>query len=243
MDFNLKYKAYGERSILIEWPNEINEIILEDVLIFKNSIADNYIKELVEINNAYNSILIICKFTIDNINDEILALKSIYFNRKKVGHRSQLLWKIPVCYDAFFGIDLEEISAQKRLSKSAIIKLHSQAIYTVFFVGFLPGFLYLGGLDNQLHFSRKSSPRMEVKKGAVAIGEYQTGIYPNASPGGWNIIGNSPIDFFDVSKDEPCFAKSGDKIQFYPISLNEHKAISELVVYGDYELESEVING
>ena len=100
----------------------------------------------------------------------------------------------------------------------------------------------MGGLDESLHIPRKSTPRLHVEKGAVAIGGNQTGIYPNESPGGWNIIGNSPLNFFDVSKENPCFAKAGDRVQFYPISLETYKNIKTLVEAGVYQLESENVN-
>lgn len=241
--FQLTYKPYGERSILVEWPPEINENILQDVLNFKLNIQNNYIKSKIQVTSAYNSILITYNTTIDNINDEVLSLKSIYSSKKHTSKSTGMLWKIPVCYDDEFALDLSELSIEIKLSKSKIIELHSDTIYTVYFIGFLPGFLYLGGLDKSLHFPRKSTPRQLIKKGAVAIGANQTGIYPNESPGGWNIIGNSPISFFDASKDMPCFAKAGDKIQFVPISVMEYQNISTLVKEGVYQIESEVIDG
>ena len=138
-------------------------------------------------------------------------------------------------------MDLDEISKEKGLTKQEIIQLHSETIYTVYFIGFLPGFLYLGGLDESLHMPRKSSPRLQIIKGAVAIGENQTGVYPSSSPGGWNIIGNSPINFFDVTKDKPCFAKAGDKIQFRSISYKQHSDLTVLVKEAVYQIESEVL--
>jgi inhibitor of KinA len=146
-------------------------------------------------------------------------------------------WQIPVCYNDEFGIDLEFVSKQKSLTKTQIIQRHSQVNYRVFFIGFLPGFLYLGGLDKSLHIPRKSSPRLAVKKGAVAIGGSQTGIYPGVSPGGWNIIGNSPISFFDVTKEQPCFAKAGDFIQFKSVSIEEYRDIKEQVIRGVYKIQ------
>jgi len=240
--FQLTYKPFGERSILVEWPSEIHENILNDVLIFKNKLQNKNIELEVEVKSAYNSLLITYDITIENINDKIQALKALYLSKNDSQKKHDRLWKIPVCYDDEFALDLKEICNQKKLSKKDIIELHSETIYTVYFIGFLPGFLYLGGLDERLYFPRKSTPRQIIKKGAVAIGGNQTGVYPNESPGGWNIIGNSPIDFFDASKDIPCFAKAGDKIQFVPISINEYNNISVLVKEGVYQLESEVIN-
>ena len=227
---------------MVEWPSKIDESILSDVLRFKEILQKEYIKEKVYINSAYNSLLITYKFTINNIYDKISDLKTYYSVTESIIKPALRQWRIPVCYDDVFGIDLDELSEEFNLSKSEIIELHSRSNYTVFFVGFLPGFLYLGGLDERLHFPRKKTPRLKVLKGAVAIGGKQTGIYPNESPGGWNIIGNSPINFFDVNKEVPCFAQSGDKISFYRVSKEEYDDIKALVEAGVYQLESEVID-
>nr|WP_321235665.1 5-oxoprolinase subunit PxpB [uncultured Psychroserpens sp.] len=243
MDFELTYRQFSERSILVEWPSEITENMLHDVLNFKNHLLNSNIKSLVQINNAYNSLLIIYDITIDKLNNEVYALNALYSSRASILKPAFKLWKIPVCYDDEFALDLIEISEEKRLSKSKIIKLHYEAIYTVFFIGFLPGFLYLGGLNKQLYFPRKKSPRQRIKKGAVAIGGEQTGIYPNVSPGGWSIIGNSPVELFKLNDDIPCFANAGDKIQFFPISNAEHSAILSQIASGAYQIESEVIDG
>ncbi|TVZ59521.1 inhibitor of KinA [Flavobacteriaceae bacterium MAR_2010_105] len=242
-DFNLTYKPYGERSILVEWPSKIDENILTDILKFKNTVDKNYDKQKVQIKSAYNSILITYDFSIENVNTEISTLKYLYSTKIQNTLPEKQLWKIPVCYDNAFALDLEEISMQKGLSKTEIIKLHSKPIYTVYFIGFLPGFLYLGGLDERLITPRKSTPRLQVRKGDVGIGGSQTGIYPNQSPGGWHVIGNSPISFFDASKEIPCFAKAGDNIQFVPIDLETFHRIEVEVKAGDYKVESEVLNG
>ena len=241
--FKLTYKQYGERSILIEWPSRIDKNILTDVIFFKEKAEKLLFKEIIEIKSAYSSILINYSLTIENIYDKISALKSIYSSDINLILKPSLLWKIPVCYDDEFGIDLDAISSHKEVPKQDIIRMHFDAIYTIFFIGFLPGFLYLGGLNDAISFPRKSTPRLQIIKGAVAIGENQTGIYPSQSPGGWNVIGNSPIDFFDINKKTPCFASPGDKIQFYPITLKKHSDIVTLVNAGVYQMESEVLRG
>ena len=113
--------------------------------------------------------------------------------------------------------------------------MHTSSQYLVYFLGFQPGFLYLGGLDSRLHNPRRSNPRLRVDRGAVAIGGEQTGIYPQDSPGGWNIIGKSPVDFFDVSKSRPCFAKAGDYVQFKPVDVATFDEISKEVKQRDYK--------
>ncbi len=242
MAFNVTYKPFGERAILVEWPPKIDGLILQDIIKFKTTIANNNIESIVDLKSAYNSLLIVYDVVCRNFENEVNLLKKLYKSPNSNHVILSRLWKIPVCYDTDFGIDLDAISVEKKLSKTEIIKRHSQAIYTVYFIGFLPGFLYLGGLDDLLYVPRKSTPRLKIEKGAVAIGGHQTGVYPIESPGGWNIIGNSPIVFFDVSKEEPCFAKSGDKIQFHEISLKEYKNIKTLVEAGVYQLEREVID-
>lgn len=242
MAFNLTYKPFGERSILVEWPAIIDETILKDIIAFKTAIEENNIKSIVELKSAYNSLLISYNVVCRNFENEVNWLKNSYKSLDFDNDRVSVLWKIPVCYDAVFAIDLEAISLEKKLSKETIIKQHSQAVYTVYFIGFLPGFLYLGGLDESLCVPRKSTPRLQIEKGAVAIGGNQTGVYPIVSPGGWNIIGNSPIEFFNPKLKQPCFAKAGDKIVFEPISLNEYKDIKALVEAGVYQLGSEVLH-
>lgn len=242
MDYNLVFKSFGECSILIEWPQIIDKNILYDVLALKETIQKKHIKELVNVVNAYNSLLIVydsIKFDFEHcVND----LKEVYNSRKSVKTSTFNLWKIPVCYDVFFGFDIEELANAKNLSTADIIKLHSSTNYTIYFIGFLPGFLYLGGLNKVLHTPRRATPRLKIEKGAVAIGGEQTGVYPSQSPGGWNIIGNSPIDFFNIKKEVPCFATSGDQIQFYSISKKEHTYIKAQLEAGVYQIESEVIH-
>ena len=238
----MTYKPFGKHAILIEWPAIIDENILENVLKFKNVILKNNSKVIVDVINAYNSLTIFYHTTIENIDSEILALKSIFEMLDSSNEMKNMLWKIPVCYDEKFGVDLEEISRRNKLKNNDIVSLHSKPIYTVYFIGFLPGFLYLGGLDEKLHFPRKATPRLKVEKGAVGIGGEQTGVYPQESAGGWNIIGNSPIEFFDRKKEHPCFAQAGDKVEFIPIDLKTHEEIANLVAYKRYHIESEVLN-
>ncbi|MBC3846176.1 5-oxoprolinase subunit PxpB [Winogradskyella echinorum] len=238
MLYHLQYSRFNECSVLIEWPELINEDILKNILNFKNKIENSHIKHLLEVINTYSSILIIYKRAIDNVNDEILRLRDVYSGLSGLDISIDKTWHIPVCYDSEFAVDLDQFSKAKYLSNSEIIRLHSQTIYTVYFIGFLPGFLYLGGLDSKLFFDRKSTPNLSVKKGSVAIGGKQTGIYPQDSPGGWHVIGNSPIDLFNSNNKTPCFIKAGDKIQFKPISISDYNSIKESVCSSTFDLNS-----
>ncbi|ANI90419.1 hypothetical protein A9P82_14670 [Arachidicoccus ginsenosidimutans] len=139
---------------------------------------------------------------------------------KAVLKAEERLIKIPVCYDEIFAPDLKNLSIKKEMTVDKIIAIHSSKVYNVYMIGFLPGFPYLGEVDDAIAFERKKQP-VNVAEGSVGIAGKQTGIYPVGSPGGWQIIGRTPVKIFDPQNEEPCFLKAGDKIQFYSISKNE----------------------
>lgn len=232
--FNLVYKPFGNRAILVEWPPKIDPKIQEDVWFFKNLIEQNCIKSILEIIAAYNSITIIYISTIENSYSEISALKTLYKGENCVVRQDAKVWKIPVCYHIDLAPDLVSLSVVKKLSIEQIINLHTAPLYSVCFIGFLPGFLYLSGLDNLLSIERKTTPDKYIPKGAVAIGGGQTGIYPMDSPGGWHVIGNSPLNFFNVKNQNPCFASVADKIKITPIGKDDYFAIKNAVENGDF---------
>lgn len=240
--YKLTYKRFSETSILIQWPQIIGPKILEDLLLFKTYLLNSDRQSISQITNAYNSLLISYDSHLSSFEDEIFYLESIYASRTNIEETKHKLWKIPVCYDTVFGLDLEEICNTKKICNSELIHLHSEVVYKVYFIGFLPGFLYLGGLNECLFMPRKESPRQHIEKGSVAIGGEQTGIYPNASPGGWNIIGNSPIDFFNPKFPNPCFASAGDSLQFFAVDFETHHKILSEVQNGTYIIESEVLD-
>ena len=128
---------------------------------------------------------------------------------------------IPVCYEQEFGWDLEHVARHAKLHWKQVVDLHCSVEYRVHCVGFTPGFPYLGGLPGQLATPRKDAPRKEVPSGAVAIGGSQTGIYPVKSPGGWNVIGRTPLRLFDSRKNPPAFLQAGDRVRFRAITRKE----------------------
>jgi inhibitor of KinA len=133
---------------------------------------------------------------------------------------------IPVCYGGAFGPDLEELAGLHQLGVTDVIKLHTSAIYTVYMIGFVPGFAYLGGMDERLATPRKASPRPAIPAGAVGIAGQQTGVYPLQTPGGWQIIGQTPLKLFDATKPQPSLLKAGDKVVFKPINLKEFNKLT-----------------
>lgn len=229
MKFQLTYKLFGRSAILVEWPANISQDIIQDIIFFERQIKE--IGPVLDTIIAYNSLLVRFPKNVTDQENIINKLKKIYKASSYLINQDQFLWQIPVCYDVSFGIDLEEIAYKKKCSVADIIKWHTEGDYLVYFIGFQPGFLYLGGLHQNLHVPRKSNPRVRVDKGSVGIGGSQTGIYPQNSSGGWNIIGKSPLNFFNMKASNPCFAKPGDRIQFVSVDLHTF-----------YQIEKEVTN-
>lgn len=125
---------------------------------------------------------------------------------------------IPVCYEPEFGFDLKTLSKAKKLSVNQVIELHTGQTYRVYMLGFLPGFAYMGIIDERIAAPRLSTPRKHVITGSVGIAGNQTGIYPLDSPGGWNIIGRTPVNLFDSSAEKPALFQPGDEVKFYAIT-------------------------
>lgn len=131
---------------------------------------------------------------------------------------------VPVCYAKKFSFDLEEMALQKKVPAEEIVRLHTEKTYRVYMIGFLPGFPYMGKVDEHIATPRKSNPRTFVPAGSVGIAGAQTGIYPLASPGGWNIIGRTPWKLFNPSKAEPVLLQPGDSVTFVSITEDEFES-------------------
>jgi len=134
--------------------------------------------------------------------------------------------EVPVCYEGEFAPDLNDVAEHTGLAPDEIIRRHSDATYRVACVGFTPGFPYLSGLPPELATPRRSSPRKEIPAGAVAIGGTQTGVYPRKSPGGWNIVGRTPLRLFDVERQSPALLHAGDQVRFRQISRSQFEKLS-----------------
>ena len=135
--------------------------------------------------------------------------------------------EVPVCYGDKFGPDLEEVAALHNMSVEEVVRLHRAPVYQVYMIGFTPGFAYLGGLDHRLHTPRKSEPRKKVAAGSIGIADQQTGIYPIDSPGGWRLIGRTPLVLFDPAREQPFFLRAGDFVRFRPITGEEFEKHSD----------------
>jgi len=192
---------------------DIEEDVLNSIHKTSRLIEGGQINSLVDIIPAYDSITLI-------FNSSKVKLESILSNLSKIedsfSERISTTHEISVCYEK--GLDWEDIKTATGLSKSEIVSIHTSSEYTVAMIGFLPGFIFLEGLDERIHTPRKSNPRIAVPKGSVGIGGSQTGLYSLESPGGWQILGRTPQEFFDVEENPPSSVKAGDTVRFISIS-------------------------
>lgn len=138
--------------------------------------------------------------------------------------KNDRLIKVPVNYN---GVDLAYMASIHNLTVDEVIKLHVETVYHIYMNGFLPGFAYMGTVNEKIATARKVQPRLKVRAGSVGIAGTQTGIYPFDSPGGWQIIGTTPLKIFDKTNDDPCLLKAGDSVQFFAIDKNEFDQLNE----------------
>ena len=154
----------------------------------------------------------------------------------KAGEERKKVFEIPVCYGGEFGPDIATIAEHAGLSEQEVIELHSSRDYLIYMLGFLPGFCYLGGLDERIFTPRLASPRLKIDAGSVGIGGSQTGIYPLDSPGGWQLMGKTPVKTYDPDREVPILFEAGNYIRFVPVSEEEFYRIKELVDKNEYQV-------
>ena len=206
-----------------------------DILGFREYLLKKHLLEPGwELIPVYHSLTLINRMKEVNVAELIGVLPKWYAQRK--GKRSPRTrhWVLPVCYDTEFAPDLEEVSERLGMAPEELIEAHTAQPYRVYGIGFLPGFLYLGGIPERLKLTRRDEPRLHVAAGSVGLAGEQTGIYPQTSPGGWHIIGSCPVPLFVPEKNPPCVVAPGDQIRFKAISRAEydlHKIEGEIGIY------------
>ena len=217
----------GDSAVLVRFGEQISESINRQVISLRNNLESKHIQGVTETIPAYASLLVI-------YNPLILSYKNIFRKIRKIlaepesetDTKSRTI-TIPVCYDLSFGLDLKEVSAHTRLSTEEIIRIHTASTYHVFMLGFTPGFPYLGETDQKISCPRKSTPRQIVPEGSVGLAGRQTGIYPIESPGGWQIIGRTPLKIFNPGSTNIFPIQTGDLIRFKAIDLKEFEELSK----------------
>lgn len=234
-----KISPVGDSAIRIEFGKEINintyyhiQLFMQ---IFKESKSDFH-KEIIpsfaSVTIEYDAMTIMKRIKKENTNSsknpfewvrqqiELLLLQDI----EDVNFEKKII-EIPVCYGEAFGPDLQYVASYHNMTVEEVIKKHSEEEYLVYMLGFAPGFPFLGGLNSEIATPRKLTPRLKIEAGSVGIAGNQTGVYPIETPGGWQIIGRTPVDLFRPNNESPTLLKAGVWIRFKPITPREFNSI------------------
>lgn len=214
----------GDQALVVEFGQEISEELNRKVQILNQKITDRKIEGIVETVPTFRSLLVTYDPAVIGFQKLKQILEKIPADVDMSGDQGHHVVEIPVCYGGEFGEDLPDVAAHAGLSEEEVIRLHSEKEYNIYMLGFLPGFPYLGGLDPRLHTPRLANPRTKIPAGSVGIGGEQTGIYPLDSPGGWRLIGRTPLKLYDPDREEPFLYQDGDYIRFVPITREEYEA-------------------
>ncbi len=213
----------GDRGLLVEFGDEISREINEKVRRMALVVQDDIREGIVEVVPTYRSLLIIYNPLLLPVEDLKERLTRIEEGLQQAPLPEPKLTRIPAVYGGHYGPDLEEVARYHQISPERVIQLHCSKPYLIYMIGFMPGYPYLGELPEELVTPRLKTPRLVVPKGSVAIAQRQTGIYSMESPGGWQILGRTPVELFDPGRNPPALLKMGDLVQFYQISEREFK--------------------
>ncbi len=229
-----RYLTAGDKAIVLEFGNEISREVNLLARKMYYCVNNKNIEGIEEIVPTYCSLIIYYnpqKATYANL---VQQLKNLEKSVTEIILPIAYVTEIPVLYGGEYGPDLEFVAKHNKLSIKEVIKIHTQKEYFIYMLGFSPGFAYLGGMSDKIAAPRLEKPRIKVLGGSVGIAGEQTGIYPIESPGGWQIIGRSPVKLFDPQKEPPFLLKSGNYIKFCPIDWEQFKEIEKKVSEGNY---------
>ena len=224
----------GDSALNLQFAQEISPETSTMIRVAAENLAEHHIPGITETVPTFCS-LMVCYDPLIIGYDELV--KYLTFTLQDIGiprKQKRRIVEIPVCYGGEFGPDLPNVAKHAGISEQEVIKLHTQSDYLIDMLGFMPGFAYLGGLDNRIHTPRLDIPRTRIPAGSVGIGGAQTGIYPLESPGGWQLIGRSPIRPYDPLRKEPILYEAGDYLRFVSISEEEYNNIEARIAADSY---------
>lgn len=236
-----KFLPCGDCGITVNFGNEINEDTNKLVTAFTAAAENTDIYGVIEYIPAFCSATVIYDPLKTNQKELIKQLKKALKHSSGGSAFKPLLYKIPVCYDEEFSPDIESVEKITGLSRDEIINIHTSRDYPIYMLGFLPGFAYLGGMDERIAAPRLETPRVKIPRGSVGIGGSQTGIYPSDSPGGWRLIGKTPVRVYDSRKENPILYRAGDYIRFVKITKEEFYKLDKECESGNYTAECEEV--
>jgi KipI family sensor histidine kinase inhibitor len=233
----LRFLSAGERALVVEFGDRVDRSLSDQVLRLNAIIASSALGGVVETVPTFRSVMVHYDPLVTsraNLEQAITGL----LDRRESPRAAARLWHVPVCYEGEFAPDLTDVARRIGLSPDEVVMLHSDMQFHIYMLGFLPGFPYMGDLPQQLVLPRRPDPRLRVPAGSISIATSLTAIYPYQSPGGWHLIGTTPIRLFDAERARPALLAPGDAVRFQPIDPASFASIRRAVENRSYEAES-----
>ena len=231
----VRYLVAGDSAVCVEFGNEISPEINKKIRAFKIAVEKSDIPGIVETVPTYRSLLV-------HYHPEVIGFKALTEKfYKLMGSLSSIpippptVIEIPVLYGGEMGPDIENVAEHNHKTVEEVIKIHTSEEYLIYMIGFIAGFKYLGGMSKEIATPRLKSPRVKIEGGSVGIAGEQTGIYPVASPGGWQLIGRTPLKLYDADREKPVLLEAGQYIKFAAVTEEEYKKIEKEVEDGTYK--------
>ena len=233
----VRFLSAGDRALVVEFGDHIDRVLSERVLGLNTAIGAHPPPGVIETVPTFRSLTVYYDPLLTSRKQLEKAIAGLLGREDSpsVGARS---WRLPVCYEGEFAPDLAEVGRLTGMTQDQVVGLHSGTRVHVYMLGFLPGFPYMGDLPNKLSLPRRADPRLRVPAGSISIATSLTAIYPYESPGGWHLIGATPIRLFDPERVQPALLAPGDAVEFMPVDATSFSSIRRAVENRSYEPES-----
>jgi inhibitor of KinA len=234
-----RFLASGDTALVVEFGDCIDRRVSEQVLGLAGRIRRAALAGVIEIVPTFRSLMVHYDPARSSAAELTTAIEALIIGETPFVQAR--LWRVPVCYEGELAPDLPDVAAQTGMTTEGVVALHSTTRYYVYMIGFLPGYPYMGDLPGPLVLPRRADPRIRVPPGSVAIAMTMTAIYPLESPGGWHLIGTTPIRIFDAHWRSPALFAPGDAVQFEPVHRQAFDDLQARIGRGAYSLEHERI--
>ena len=231
-----RFFAEGDSSVLIVFGDAVCPETSRRIASAVRRIREERIGGVTDMIPAFVSLLVNYSPLVLSYESLCARLEAVLGTETAAQETVKRVYEIPVCYGGEYGPDLAAIASHAGLTEREVIEIHTSCDYLIYMLGFLPGFCYLGGLDERIHTPRLKTPRLKIPAGSVGIGGSQTGIYPMDSPGGWQLMGKTPVRTYDPDRETPILMQAGEYIRFTEIGIAEFQRISRAVEKGEYRV-------
>jgi len=236
----VRFLSAGDRALVVEFGDRVDRVLSGDVLRLNAAIRSEPLTRVVETVPTFRSLMVYFNPLVTSRAELERAVQGL-LHRERNARIAVTQWRIPVCYEDEFAPDLAEVARLSGLPPGEVAELHSGTRYHVYMLGFLPGFPYMGDLPPELALPRRADPRLRVPAGSISIATTLTAIYPYESPGGWHLIGATPIRLFDPERPRSALLAPGDAVIFEPIDRARYEEVRKAVENRSYEAVSEPI--